>query len=80
MKNHAFEYKGQTYLLGPVPAERFICCKAEDWKQVFADMLQPKEAATPELLDALWVESKNPQSSFYRAFNRVYAAVLTPAK
>jgi hypothetical protein len=80
MSNHAFQFQGQTYLLGPVPAERFICCKAEEWQKVFADMLIPKEAGTPEFLEALWVESKNPMSSFYRAFNKVYAEVLTPAK
>lgn len=75
MKSYPFTLNDKPYTLAPVPADRFICCTPEEWKKVFADML-PKGAATPELLDALWAESKNPVSSFAGAFARVHNDVL----
>jgi hypothetical protein len=74
MKTYPFIFDGKKYALSeftPAADEALVATPGADgWKRAFAILIQPADAVTPELLDALWVESKNPNTSFYRALRK----------
>jgi hypothetical protein len=78
-QSRSFSFQGKTHTLNPVPAEDLITNSSSKWKQVFAKMLGEGNH-TPQLLDALWQESLNPQSVFYKTFKKLHRDILTPTK